>query len=60
MRTKETAATDIVTFLLLPGSLDMGSKRLCYMSLHFFPLSFSILILARFGQVEDGARSLFS
>lgn len=34
----------------------MGSKRLSYMSLHFFPFSFfsRLLILARFGQVEDG------
>lgn len=40
----------------------MGSKRLSYMSLHFFPFSFfsRLLILARFGQVEDGAHSLFS
>jgi hypothetical protein len=36
VRAKETTATDIVTFPLLTGPLGMGSRRLYYMSLHFF------------------------
>jgi hypothetical protein len=62
VRTKEITATDIVTFLLLTESLDMGrgSRRLYHMSLHFFLSHFSpTLILARFGQAEDGAHSFF-
>jgi hypothetical protein len=40
-RTKETAATDIVTFLLLTWSLDMGSRRLYYMDFYTFRFCFS-------------------
>jgi len=40
--------------------MGRGSRRLYHMSLHFFLSHFSpTLILARFGQAEDGAHSFF-